>query len=145
MKQTKFSATLTTLLYQLLQCTWGILQTLIGFALFIGNINRKHYFYKGCIVTIWKRTYSGISLGLFIFIGDEPEKNLVRTHEYGHTIQSLILGPFYLIAGLVSILWAGLPYFEKLRAKKNLPYTACIVESNASRLGELFTGEKAVW
>ena len=34
---------------------------------------------------------------------------------------------------------------ERIRREKNLPYTACFVEAWASRWGEVFTGESAIW
>ena len=79
-------------------------------------------------------------------VEDAPNNEKVRVHEYGHCIQSLLLGPLYLIVvGIVSYTWANLPYFRKLRKEKGIPYTACFVESWASKWGELVTGEEAVW
>ena len=69
----------------------------------------------------------------------------IRVHEYGHCIQSLLLGPLYLLIGLISVIWARHPYFTKLRREKKLPYTSCFVESRASKWGELATGEEAIW
>ena len=58
----------------------------------------------------------------------------------------MLLGPLYLIiVGAVSYTWANLPYFRKLRKEKGIPYTACFVESWASKWGELVTGEEAIW
>lgn len=131
-------------LYILVQCTWGIIQTLIGFVFFLINAKCPHTFYKGCIETRWKKHRQGMSLGLFIFVGSDPDMDDVRSHEYGHTIQSLVLGPFYLIVCVISVTWANLPYFVKKRRKKNIPYNSCFVEKNASRLGEHFTGVKAI-
>ena len=105
--------------YIIFQCSWGIIQTLVGLIMCLISYGEKHLFYKGSIATFWKRPY-GISLGLFIFIppqarfynadkyhfsDDEIRERLV-VHEYGHTIQSLILGPLYfLIVGLPSVIW----------------------------------------
>ena len=66
-------------------------------------------------------------------------------HEYGHCIQSLVLGPMMLLAGVVSVCWGDLPYFARRRKEKRLLYTACFVEAWASRWGEKATGEKAIW
>lgn len=129
-------------LYIILQCTWGIGQTLIGLVVFLVNIKCRHSFYKGCIATEWNKSDSGISLGLFIFAskGDEP----VKVHEYGHTFQSLVLGPFYLIPGIISMCWGNLPYYRRLRREQGIPYTRCFVERHASRIGEKITGRKAI-
>lgn len=105
----------------LIQCTWGSVQSIAGFIVFLINIKKPHYFYRGNIVTKWN-TLSGLSLGLFMFTaneniselrqyadgtyqGLEEYANRITVHEYGHTIQSLILGPFMLIPGIASLVW----------------------------------------
>ena len=78
------------ILYFVIQCTWGFLQTLVGLFFFIAHTRCPHNFYRGCIETHWNSKYSGLSLGLFIFT-PEINHNAVRVHEYGHTFQSLVL------------------------------------------------------
>ncbi len=136
---------LKKILFILIQCTWGLLQTAAGLAVFLAMLKRPHKMYRCCVDTRWGLA-KGLSLGLFIFTPDKNAgiANKIRVHEYGHCIQSLVLGPFYLILGLISIIWNVLPYFTDLRRKKKLPYTACFVESWASRWGEEVTGEKAI-
>ena len=130
----------------LLQCTWGIAQTLLGAIVFLKHIRCPHRIYRGSIDTRWN-SGGGMSLGLFIFTpseeSDRAEK--VRVHEYGHCIQSAVLGPLYLIVGLISVLWANVPYFRKLRREKKIPYTSCFVEFWASKWGEWVTGQDAIW
>ena len=130
-----------------LQCTWGILQTLLG-AVFFLKVRHKYPYkmYRGCIDTRWNHG-GGLSLGLFIFTPREDLRNSekIRVHEYGHCVQSMVLGPLYLLVGLISVVWANNPYFRNLRKEKKLPYTSCFVESWASKWGELFTGEEAIW
>lgn len=134
-------------LFILLQCTWGILPTALG-AAFFWKLRRKypHRSYRGCIDTQWD-TRSGLSLGLFIFTprDDIEDSEKIRVHEYGHCIQSLVLGPFFLPFGIISLLWGRMDCFAKRRREKNLPYTACFVESWASKWGEWVTGEEAIW
>lgn len=133
-------------LYVLAQCTWGLAQTSLGFIIFLVTIKCPHRVYRGCIDTQWNHS-GGLSLGLFIFTPPEEHSRSqpVRVHEYGHTIQSLMLGPLYLIVvGIVSVTWANLPYFRRMRKEKHIPYTACFVESWASKLGEKVTGERAI-
>ncbi len=129
-----------------LQCTWGILQTILGAIVFLNLRQCPHRFYRGCIDTTW-HSRGGMSLGLFIFTpGDDvPNSDKVRVHEYGHCIQSVVLGPLYLVIGLISIVWCRMPCFIRLRKEKKIPYTACFVESWASRWGELVTGQDAIW
>ena len=126
-------------LYTLCQLTWGLPQTLAGFFVFLLNIRSTHYVRRGAVVTEW-RLSSGLSLGLFVFVGaglDRRQKSRTLAHEYGHTIQSQILGPFYLLAvGLPSVIWAGLPCFVRLRGERGIPYSRLYCESWADRLGK---------
>ena len=134
------------ILFISLQCTWGILPTLVGLFFFLKLKDYPHKTYCGCIDTIWD-TRSGLSLGLFIFTPNDGIKDAdkIRVHEYGHCIQSIVLGPLFTVVGIISLVWGRHPYFAKLREEKNLPYTACFVESWASKWGELATGEEAIW
>lgn len=145
-------------LYFLWQCTWGILQTVLGLIVFLLHIGDKHYFYHGAVITEWKGK-SSVSLGLFVFVTKEPyfyeklkdeytmEKLSARllVHEYGHTIQSLILGPLYLIViGLPSTLWGFLPHLNKKRKKECISYFAFFTEKWANYLGEKVTNQKSM-
>ena len=133
-------------LFILFQCTWGLPQTLLGAVIFLKHIRCPHRMYRGCIDTKWNSS-RGMSLGLFIFTPKEEDDRTetVRVHEYGHCIQSLLLGPLYLLViGLISYSWANISYFRKMRWEKNIPYTACFVESWASKWGKWVTGEEAI-
>ncbi len=130
--------------YILWQCTWGLPQTLVGLMIYLKNIKCKHYFYHGAVATEWKDPHHGVSLGLFIFVPKEPQKDTIKkqahkrlvAHEYGHTIQSLLLGPLYLLViGLPSFTWCMLPYFRKLRKEKKIPYSALYTEKWADYCG----------
>lgn len=86
----------------------------------------------------WKWS-SGLSLSNSIFVPfkqfDETEwqVNYVR-HEYGHTIQSLIFGPIYLLViGTPSFLWAWLG--KNYRSKNNISYYSFYTEKWADYLG----------
>ena len=145
------------ILYIFIQCTWGIVQTLLGFIVFLFNIRSKHYFYHGAIVTE-RKSPSSVSLGLFVFVTSSPMKDkrvknkipddelygILLVHEYGHTIQSLIFGPLYLIVmGIPSTLWGFLPCFQKKR-EKDVSYFSFFTERFANYLGEKVTKEKSM-
>ncbi len=147
-----------SVLYCICQCTWGFLQTLLGFLNFIIHIRDKHYIYHGAIITEWKDK-SSVSLGMFVFVTSEPYfydklkdeytmedlSQRLLVHEYGHTIQSLILGPLYLIVmGIPSTLWGFLPHLNKKRKEKGLSYFSFFTEKWANYLGEKVTGEKSM-
>lgn len=95
---------------------WQLPQSIIGILLLVyvkamRNImkiefSRKHFFI---------RSGFSVSLGLFIFyipsvkiVGKTGiDYDINKEHEYGHGIQSQLLGPFYLLViGLPSLLWA---------------------------------------
>lgn len=129
-------------IYGCLQWSWGVLQTAAGLAVFLLHARQRHFFYHGALVTVWEKN-AGVSLGWFVFTAAEPNGLLV--HEYGHTVQSLILGPLYLIVvGIPSAVWGNLPYFRRKRKERNIPYTAFFTEEWADRLGEKVTGQKAL-
>ena len=148
---------LFNIFYVILQCTWGIIQTLFGFVVFLVNIKHKHYFYHGAIVTE-RGAPSSVSLGMFIFVTTNPMKdkrtenripddelsNRLLVHEYGHTIQSLILGPLYLIVmGIPSTMWGFLPSCQKKR-NGGVSYFSFFTERFANYLGEMVTKEKSM-
>lgn len=61
-------------------------------------------------VVIWhkRRSCGSVTLGNHIFLSPRAAERTVK-HEYGHTRQSLILGPLYLIViGIPSIIWAAI-------------------------------------
>ena len=107
-------------IYILIQYIWGLPQTLLGFIVLLINIKNKHYFYHGAIITERK------------------------VHEYGHTIQSLIFGPLYLIVmGIPSALWGFLPYFQNKR-NNGVSYFSFFKEKFANYLGEKVTKENSM-
>ena len=145
-----------SMLYKIWQCSWGILQTLLGLLVFLRHCRARHFWYHGALITLWDAG-SSISLGLFVFVSAEPffvkkfkgqipAEELSRrllVHEYGHTVQSLILGPLYLIViGIPSALWAFAGRGK--RVKQQIPYGAFFTEKWANRLGEKVTGEASI-
>ena len=78
-----------------------------------------------------------ITLGNYVFVGLNSEYRKTVKHELGHTIQSKILGPLYLIViGIPSITYCGLRrLFPSLR-KKN--YYDFFSEKSANYLSEKY-------
>lgn len=125
------------ILYYFLQWTSGLIQNLCGFVLYsILSLtgHRKNGFFRGARLIGWKLG-SSMALGMYIFLGREDLKLL--HHEYGHTLQSAMLGPLYIpLIGLPSLVWAGLPAFEKMREKKGISYYSFYCEKWADMLGK---------
>ena len=68
-----------------------------------------------------------------------------RIHEYGHTIQSLVLGPLYFVViGFPSILWCNLPPVCRYRKKNNVSYYTLYCEGWANLWGSRFGGQKFI-
>lgn len=78
-----------------------------------------------------------VTLGNYVFVGLNSEYRKTVKHELGHTIQSKILGPLYLIViGIPSITYCGLRrLFPSLR-KKN--YYDFYTEKWANYLSEKY-------
>ena len=140
-------------IYILVQCTWGVLQTLAGLCVLLAHARCPRTVHHGAIVTIWPLRF-GLSLGMFIFVGgsdghtggDDGSRSRssaitcddrLLVHEYGHTVQSLVLGPAYLVViGLPSLLWLNVPAFARMRRSRQLSYYSFFTERSANWLGE---------
>ena len=131
-------------LYILIQWTWGFLQNFIGliwYLMWCCNQNNdchvinpplEHQKYAKAVK--WNIPYGSMSLGMFLFLDDEDET--LVAHEYGHSIQSLILGPLYLfVIGIPSLCWAA--FGRKYREKHNKTYYEFYTESWANKIAGL--------
>ena len=130
-------------LFRLWQWTWGLPQTLIGFMICLAHKGAPRRNYHGCIVTKWKHSGS-LGLGMFLFLSERSYDAAadVQVHEFGHSVQSAILGPLFLIVmGIPSFLWCNLKPCRKLRREKGVSYYRLYTESNANWLGRLVTKE----
>jgi len=119
------------------QCTWGLLQTALGAAVCLCCRRAVRYPFRGALVTEWARK-DGLSLGLFVFIPQGLTAGRMRLlrHEYGHSMQSLLLGPLYLPAvGLPSLLWAQLKACREKRRREGIDYFAFFTERWADAWG----------
>jgi len=135
----------TRLIYWLLQFSWGIVQNILGLLIFvillIKNPKRKIETFFGAILTHWAFTFS-MGCGMFIFYGHEnaKDRNEVKVHEYGHTIQSAVLGPLFMfVIAIPSTSWAFLPIFINYRKKTGMAYLDLYCESWANKWGEAVT------
>jgi hypothetical protein len=128
------------LLFWLWQWTWGLPQTLVGFIVFLICYKQPNGMYRGCVTTRWGNRGS-MGMGMFLFLGTEDPQ--VRVHEFGHSVQSLILGPLFLpVMGIPSFLWCNIPYFRRMRKEKSISYYRFYPESTANRFGSWASGEK---
>lgn len=166
-------------LFVLLQWTWGLPQNLVGLLVLLLLGRQERFRFHGAVVTLFKknRLFSqngAFSLGTFIFIPQSWGEDFCRRiaiHEYGHTVQSMILGPLYLPAvGLPSVIWSGVwsrskalvrqseaakqsarggktasigaARLKRAQRTASTRYTARYPENWANVLGEYATGER---
>lgn len=135
-------------LFYLVQWTWGLPVNLVGGIAFLicTKIKKRPYQrfgYSFIVFLPWKS--GGLSLGLFIFVKDCPERVKwtynTRIHEYGHTWQCLLLGPlYYFVIALPSMIWCNL--FASYREKNNVSYYKVYCESWANAWGQKFSKMK---
>ena len=128
--------------YIFIQCTWGAAQSLLGLIAMLLLGNQKRGFYRCAVLTEYDidsapkymRWLGCVSLGMFIFVGTHKD---IASHEYGHTLQSLLLGPLYLIAvGAPSFIWCR--HYGKHRgeyAARGISYYSRYPEKQATALG----------
>ncbi|MBP5225658.1 MAG: hypothetical protein J6Z38_08785, partial [Lachnospiraceae bacterium] len=133
---------LCRILYTCIQWTWGIVQNVIALVLFavlkLKDPAREVFCWHGVVVTEWKKR-SSMGLGMFLFLGHhgiDSYSSRILVHEYGHTIQSCILGPLYLpLIGIPSFLWANVKRIGKKWREGRGSYYAFYTEKWANRAG----------
>ena len=130
------------MLFYLLQFTWGATVNLAGLLVFLFCRSRFHSkMFHNAIVTYLPGNRGGLSLGVFIFLSvrDRQELDRICTHEYGHTIQCLFLGPLYwIVVALPSVIWYH--FFAGYRKKRSIPYDALFCERWATVWGRKWSG-----
>ena len=143
-------------LFYLLQWTWALSQNIVGgigclLLAMSGRHRRENY--HGAVVTYVdtdNANFGGISLGMFIFFNanaGEQWQHDTRIHEFGHCVQSIVLGPLYwLVVALPSIIWCNAPPFAKLHNKKETKYLyyKLYCETWANVWGTVWTGGQFV-
>ena len=113
---------------------WGLPQNLVGGIIYLvcACKKREHEIYRGRVMTLWGLG-SGLSLGYFTFVSTYAGDN-TKNHEFGHTLQSMLLGPLYLLViGLPSLIWAAC--FEEYRRKNGISYYSLYTEKWADKWG----------
>lgn len=128
-------------LYWIGQCTWGLLMNVIGFlaALFMLIIGKTPYRLKHTFVFAFGKGWGGLTLGAVVIVAGDSSLS-VLFHEYGHTVQNLIFGPFELFIGIAS---AARYWYREIKRKRDPacslpPYDSIWFEGQATRLGKKY-------
>lgn len=132
--------------YWLIQLTWGIITTVLGFLLaFILRLFDCPMYKNGYgYITTVGGNWGGLSLGPFAFCGRYEDKNSTcynldwfehtRRHEFGHSLQVLFLGPLWLF--VVAIPSAIRYWYHRLTPnKQHKGYNDVWFEGTASKWG----------
>ena len=129
--------------YKVIYWTWCFPQSLLGAMLLFllkifGKVESIRHYASEVIIVESDWIFGGVSLGMYVFITNRScsgqQKTKLIRHELGHTRQSILLGPSYLLViGMPSLIWGG------LRANgffKGRPYSWMYTEKWADRLSE---------
>lgn len=113
---------------------WQLPQTLVGLVLLMFYKPYKASTYSsGATVYHSEKMRGGISLGEIIIVSKRSSATTI-CHELGHSMQSRMLGPLYLIViGLPSLLWATT--YRRLFPKRD--YYSFYTERWADRLMDI--------
>lgn len=132
-------------LFYLVQFTWGLPVNLVGGLMFLILWAFRHYRhekFQNAFITYIPWNQGGLSMGLFIFMAEGREEKWTRNtriHEYGHTIQCLLLGVFYyVVIAIPSAVWCNC--FAGYRKKNNVSYYKLYCESWANKWGQKWSG-----
>lgn len=108
-----FDLIMFSILYWVLQLTWGSLMTIAGLIGAAGVLlfnRRAHVYRNGCsFIVEFGGNWGGLNLGAVSFCGkyywtDHQFYNETRFHEFGHSIQNAWFGPFFIfVIGIPSL------------------------------------------
>lgn len=120
------------IIWQLPQLTLG---TFLLFLLFTFNKVSDFEDFKQSKIFLIESGDLALSLGNIIIISEKMDNRKLRLHEWGHTIQSYMLGPLYLIVvGLPSVTFKRL---GRLGILKRENYYKRFPENWADKLGNV--------
>lgn len=118
----------------ILMYIWQLPQHIVGLILLLfikGEVKHK---FDGINYYFYDPFPGGISLGNYIITGNNWSETI--KHEYGHTIQSRMLGPLYLfVIGIPSLIWAS--YFKNTTKYTSKQYYKFYSEKWANKLGKV--------
>lgn len=129
-------------LYHLLNYTWGIIMTLIGWIVlgFVRVFLRKkvveHGKFGPCHYIMLFDNWGGLELGTNFLLADKMGKEWTlhtKQHETGHTFQNALLGP---LAIFLIFIPSAIRYWLTTFGKIDSPYDLIWFEGNASTIGE---------
>lgn len=131
-------AKLVKLIGTIILVIWQLPQVIVGFLvrLFTGAEKQPELSSQYDRRIFYWRLGSGISLSTYYIIVRYNADDKTIKHEKGHTIQSLYLGPLYLLViGLPSLIWCGIYSYTNWIDKSKYSYYSFYTEAWADKLG----------
>ena len=135
-------------MFWIVSLTWGCLSTVPGLLVSLILLIRGHKAYRnGCSFIIeFGGNWGGLNMGAVSFCGSYHDSynywfEHTRRHEFGHSIQTLVLGPLQFV--LVSIPSMIRYWYQRIRTmmgKSNYYYDYAIFEYTASKYGYYWIG-----
>lgn len=131
-------------LYYFISLTWDCLSNIMGSIVALVLILTKHevFFFGPKICIVVGQNWGGLSLGIFTIISRAAKDSYhTLAHEYGHSLQGLILGPLSIPLVLI---WSASRYHIRnyIRNKKGYeaykklpPYDSIWFERTATKYG----------
>jgi hypothetical protein len=124
---------------------WQFPQTLLALILIAVLKPERRERYRGRVYYFYSRKtfISGVSLGEFVLLPERHNNRVTRDHEWGHTVQSRMFGPLYLLViGIASAvfnnLWDRVFHKDWTAARRTAWYYRRYPEAWADRLGGVF-------
>ena len=119
---------------KILSYIWELPQNILGFI--ISRKCKLRHSVNGRGFYEWK-AYEGMSLGHYIFVHPDYMATKLIRHEYGHCVQSKILGWFYLpVIGMCSWCWYHV-FDNYVKTHPTASYYDFFVEKWANKLGKV--------
>ena len=125
------------IVYYILSYTWGLATSIVGLLttlvlLIMGEKRegwyRVWYFRRG-------KLWGGVSLGS-MFVRDDTSSISINEHEYGHTFQNAIYGPFFIfLIAIPSCIRYRYRNYNVKRKYVNKPYDVIWFEASATEIG----------
>lgn len=131
-------AKLAKLIGTIILVIWQLPQVIVGFfvRLFTGAEKQSELSSQYDRRIFYWKLDSGISLSTYYIIVRRNADDKTIKHEKGHTIQSLYLGPLYLLViGLPSLIWCGIYSYTNWIDKFKYSYYSFYTEAWADKLG----------
>lgn len=130
-------------LFYVLSYTWGILTTIAGLFVSLALLISGHKLQKYYWVHFFKlkEQWGGFSVGT-TFVRDTTSIDSINEHEFGHTMQNTLFGPFAIFLCFIPSI---IRYFIRNRQQKQgktlKPYDSVWYEASASDCGKILVEE----